>query len=178
MHCPCPVGLLLSNTVNHKILINRLRGLVGMSSPVSRCFSSYLVGRSFSVAGNHRISNPTDQACGVSQGSVLRPLLFLLHILPLGEIIQHFNNVSYHLFGDYLQLCCSFKASEAHTLISSLSCLSNEQLWLSDNSLQLSSEKTEPLIVAPESATNGLKQRLGNPRSSVKSGIQISWCVF
>lgn len=48
----------LHQSVNHKILINRLQGLVGMSSPVSRCFSSYLVGRSFSVAGNHRISNP------------------------------------------------------------------------------------------------------------------------
>lgn len=62
---PLPTVLVLldlsstSNAVDHEILVNRLQRLVGMSGPVSRCFSSYLVARSFRVAGNHRMLKPT-----------------------------------------------------------------------------------------------------------------------
>lgn len=84
-------------------------------------FFPYLVGRSFSVSVNHQKSKPADLAYGVPQGSILGLFLFLLYILPLGEIIQQFNHVSYHLFSNDLQFYCSFKASEAHKLSSFLS---------------------------------------------------------
>lgn len=52
-----------------------------------------------------------------------------------------------------IELYCSFKASQAHELMSLLSRLSNVQQWLSGNSLQLTAEKTATLIVAASTST-------------------------
>lgn len=96
-----------TDMVDQDILNNRLQDMVGMSGPVLTWFYSYLVGGSLCV------SQPPKSATlanGVPQNSVLGPLLFLLYILPLGQIIQKFNDVSYHLFADVLQLYCLFKA--------------------------------------------------------------------
>jgi len=94
---------------------------------------SYLTGRSFSVSVNNLTSDPAGLLYGLPQGSVLGPILFLLYMLPLGRIIQHFADVSYHLFADDIQLYCSFKISEAHKLSSLTNCLSQIKQWLSDN---------------------------------------------
>uniref|UniRef100_A0A672GZP5 Reverse transcriptase domain-containing protein n=1 Tax=Salarias fasciatus TaxID=181472 RepID=A0A672GZP5_SALFA len=132
------------DTVDHQTLINRLQDLIGQSGPVLKWFSSYLTGRSFSVSANNTMSEPASLQYGVPQGSVLGPLLFLLYLLPLGQIIQQFSDVSYLLFADDLQLVCSFKPSEAHKLSSLINCLSLIKQWLRDNSLQLNpSTKTE-----------------------------------
>lgn len=45
---------------------------------------------------------------GVTQDSVLGPILFMLHIFPLGKLINIFNNVSYHSYVDDIQFYCSF----------------------------------------------------------------------
>lgn len=81
-------------------------------------------------------------------------------------------------WADDLQLYCLFKASEALKLSSLISCLSNVKQWLSDNCLLLNSEKTETLIVDPGSAMIGIKQHLGNLRSSVKSRMRNRGVCF
>lgn len=42
-------------------------------------------------------------SAGVPTGSVLGVILFLIHILPLGQIIQQFLDVSYHPLADDIQ---------------------------------------------------------------------------
>lgn len=65
----------------------------GFSASVLKWFSSYLSDRSFCVFVNSILSEMSPLSCGVPQGSVLGPILFLLYISPLGEIIHHFKSV-------------------------------------------------------------------------------------
>lgn len=173
----CTVLVLLDlssafDTVDHQILLRRLRDEVGLSGSVLHWFSSYLSGRSFSVTANQIRSESADLLCGVPQGSVLGPVLFLLYLIPLGKIIQRFSDVSYHIFADDIQLYCSFKPTELQRLNSLVHCLMEIKQWLSDNTLQLNVDKTETLVIAPDDSIPGLSQYLGDLGQSVKPSLR------
>ena len=65
------------DTINHEILINKMEFL-GFSKNVILWFQSYLSKRKFKVNLNKTFSEPGNLLCGVPQGSILGPLLFLL----------------------------------------------------------------------------------------------------
>ena len=53
---------------------------LGFSKNVIARFKSYLIERKFRRNINTIYSNPLNLKCGISQGCILGPLLFLLHI--------------------------------------------------------------------------------------------------
>ena len=65
--------------VNHCLLISKLEAL-GLSSIPLGWVKSYLSGREQVVEVNGSLSQAKPMSCGVPQGSVLGPLLFLLYI--------------------------------------------------------------------------------------------------
>ena len=67
------------DTIDHTILLNKLNFL-GFSSSVVSWYRSYLTNRTFMVEIDEKLSNPGDLKCGVPQGSILGPLLFLLYV--------------------------------------------------------------------------------------------------
>jgi len=71
------------NTVDHDILLQRLQQTFGVDGNVLRCFRSYLVGRTQYVRHGALRSLVICLLCGVPQGSLLGPLLFILYILNL-----------------------------------------------------------------------------------------------
>lgn len=160
------------DTVDHKILLHRLENEFGVAGSVLKWFSSYLSDRTFFVYVNDILSEATPFLNGVPQGSVLGPLLFLLYITPLGNILKHFNNVSYHFYADDIQLYCSFNDSEFHKLTDLLNCISCVKSWLASNCLQLNSKKTETLIIAPDNKIPSIVQHLGSLSSTVQSSIR------
>uniref|UniRef100_A0A8C6U6R4 Reverse transcriptase domain-containing protein n=1 Tax=Neogobius melanostomus TaxID=47308 RepID=A0A8C6U6R4_9GOBI len=166
------------DTVDHQVLLRRLRDEIGLSGSVLQWFSSYLSGRSFSVSANQIGSESADLLCGVPQGSVLGPVLFLLYMIPLGKIIQRFSDVSFHLFADDIQLYCSFEPSEIQKLNSLLHCLVEIKQWLSENSLQLNTDKTETLIIAPDDSIPGIKQFLGDLGQFAKPSLRNLGVIF
>ncbi len=65
------------NMVDNKILISRLENLVGIQGTVLNWFQSFLTNRQFSVCIGKHTSSAAHLSCGVPQGSILAPTLFL-----------------------------------------------------------------------------------------------------
>ena len=70
------------DTLDHTLLVERLRSYFGFSGTALQWFSSYLHGRSQRVIIGDTISSPRYLEFGVPQGSILGPyyLLFVLHL--------------------------------------------------------------------------------------------------
>ena len=75
------------DTINHEILINKMEFL-GFSKSVTLWFKSYLSNRKFKINLNQTFSEPGDLLCGVPQGSILGPLLFLLYINDMPQSVN------------------------------------------------------------------------------------------
>ena len=75
------------DTVDFKILIDRIRSL-GVTGSILKWFESYLIGRSIRVCFDDVISNKFFISCGVLQGSVLGPLLYLVYVDTRGFMFQ------------------------------------------------------------------------------------------
>uniref|UniRef100_A0A669E4F5 Reverse transcriptase domain-containing protein n=1 Tax=Oreochromis niloticus TaxID=8128 RepID=A0A669E4F5_ORENI len=166
------------DTVDHSIMINRLKNLFGITGVVLKWFISYLSERSFTVCMNHVTSESTVLPCGVPQGSVLGPILFLLYVFPLGQIIKRYKYISYHLYADDIQLYCSFKMSEFYKLSNLSNCLTEINKWLYDNFLQLNSDKTETLIIAPDHMVPEIRQHISFLEPYVKSSLRNLGVIF
>ena len=67
------------DTIDHKILLKTMKYL-GFSKNAIAWFKSYFCERKFKISTNTSYSSPSNLLCGVPQGSILGPLLFLLYI--------------------------------------------------------------------------------------------------
>ena len=95
----CVVLLLLDlsaafDTVDHGILLQRLSTNFGIKGKALDWFTSYLTDRSQFVQIDVSESDKHSLSCGVPQGSVLGPILYLLYTSPLGDILRRHNVIS------------------------------------------------------------------------------------
>ena len=76
------------DTINHNILIRRLRLRYGFVGKTLSWMISYLKERTQRVVIGDQSSSTTILTRGVPQGSILGPLLFSLYVEPIGDTIE------------------------------------------------------------------------------------------
>ena len=126
------------DTVDHKILLHKLDHY-GFRGVINKWFSSYLEGRTQTTQIGSFISKRKNTTCGVPQGSVLGPLLFLIYV---NDIQESSDKLKFFLFAD------DTNAVYADKNLKSLESTVNQELcklfdWLTANKLTLNIKKNK-----------------------------------
>ena len=152
------------DTIDHEILLGILNRY-GFSNQTVELFRNYLSGRTQITVINNVSSGSCEITCGVPQGSILGPLLFLLYIndLPKCQLVSNGR-----LFADDTNL--TYADNDLNKITSVLNDdLKILQNWLNMNKLSLNVMKTKYMFVAS-------RQRLSNIPEQLDisiSGIEI-----
>ena len=130
------------DTINHEILIKKMECL-GFSKGVTLWFKSYLSNRKFKVNLNQIFSEPGNLLCGVPQGSILGPILFLLYINDMPQSV----NCELLLYAD--DTCLIFQHNDIKEIENQLN--KNFSLicdWFVDNKLSIhfGEDKTKSIL--------------------------------
>ena len=129
------------DTVVHNILLTKLYHY-GIRGNALQWFKSYMSERKQFVSYNGTSSSMKTVCCGVPQGSILGPILFLLYINDLSNVCK---NTEPFLFADDSNLFIS--DSDPYKLQSQLNNeLENISLWLKVNKLSLNIKKTHYMV--------------------------------
>ena len=129
------------DTVSHKILLSKLEHY-GIRGNALRWFQSYLANRTQIVSICGKDSYPLGITCGVLQGSVLGPLLFLLFINDLPNVSKH---LKFYLFADDTNLY--YDSETLDDVIKKVNKgLKHIKRWLDANKLSLNISKTSFII--------------------------------
>ena len=139
------------DTVDHGILLDRLSHRFGICGLALSSFKSYLSNRFQFVEIRGEKSSHQPLTCGVPQGSVLGPILYLLYTSPLWDIVRRYN-MGFHFYADDTQLYLSFDSlsgeGQASAVHSIEACASEIDEWMRLNKLKLNSDKSELLVIS------------------------------
>ena len=129
--------------VDHKILLNKLKCYKCDVNCLS-WFESYLSNRTQRVSLNNNLSTPASVKCGVPQGSILGPLLFLIFINDLPLLPQ--NYVVVDLFADDTTFYdFQFDITQLETNLQHA--LNLLRIWCRQNGMVLNTDKTKVMLI-------------------------------
>ena len=141
------------DTIDHKILTEKMSCL-GFAESTIRWYKSYLTNRCFIVNVGNDFSSPGKLLCGVPQGSILGPLLFLLYVNDMPQAV----NSDLLLYAD--DTCLIYTGKDINTIEEQLNTdFSSLCDWFVDNKLSVhfGEEKTKSILF-------GTKRQLKNQR--------------
>ena len=112
---------------------------------INQWFASYLKGRLQTTEIKNSISSEQETLCGVPQGSVLGPLLFLLYI---NDICNSSSILQFFLFADDTNLLYADKSLRSLEKVLNR-VLTHVSDWLIANRLTLNIKKSNYVIFRP-----------------------------
>ena len=132
------------DTVDHKILVDKLFKY-GIRGNIFNWFKSYLSNRKQYVNWQGSNSEIETVSCGVPQGSILGPLLFILYVNDLSKVSNKFVSI---LFADDTTIL--FEGQNIDSIVTSLNYeLVKLIIWLNANKLSINVSKTTLHGVSP-----------------------------
>ena len=129
------------DTVDHSILISKLYKL-GIRGPILKWFKSYLSNRQQFVQIHKTKSDIKPVVCGIPQGSILGPLLFILYINDLAEVSDTLHTI---LFADDTTVTIEGK-NEAELINILNTELQKLNCWLKANKLTINVSKSHFMV--------------------------------
>jgi hypothetical protein len=87
------------DTIDHPILLTRLKNTFGITGHALQWFDSYLSNRYQCFTMGEAVSEDEILKFGVPQGSVLGPKVYCMYSKPVGDIIQK-HGLTYHCYAD------------------------------------------------------------------------------
>ena len=163
------------DSIDLEILIRRLNIFFGLTGTALKWFNSFVSGRHQSVQIGSSSSQSVAAECGVPQGSVLGPLLFILYMSDVTQIAMN-HDFNIHLYADDVQIYSSCAPSQCDSLSTRLSCSLDDIIsWFHSNQLYLNTNKCETIwfhssnrrSTAPSSAI-----RIGSSHISPVSSVR------
>jgi hypothetical protein len=136
------------DTIDHDILLERCEHDFGITGSALEWLRSYIVDRTQQVIVSGSSSEPRPLTCGVPQGSILGPLLFIMYTTPLGSIVRH-EDTNYSFYADDSQLYLFFELPQLTSATQQMEgTVSSVHAWMTQNKLKLNTNKTELIVIA------------------------------
>ena len=163
------------DTIDHNILLDRLRSRFGIQGIALNWFDSFLKGRTQQVSVKSMMSDKCKLKYGVPQGSVLGPVLFSLYMTPIEDIItRHDLNSVIYADDSGLYIACDILACS--TIVARIeTCVDEIRNWMMSNMLALNDGKTEVVWFTPctvDSQFSSMNIRVGEAMISPSNVVR------
>ena len=165
------------DTIDHSILLEKMKCL-SFSESTIRWFTSYLSNRSFIVSVGKELSSRGKLNCGVPQGSILGPLLFLLYVNDMPQAV----NSELLLYAD--DTCLFFMGKDSKIIGDQLNKDFNSLCeWFIDNKLSIhfGEEKTKSILFGTKQLLHkGISLNIRYGDTEIKQHTKVTYlgCIL